>query len=252
MLSKNKIKIIQSLERKKIRDEQNVFLAEGNKIVFEALVSGFDIELLVATKKFIAENNSAIPQNTEVIEADAGSIRKASLLQSPQEALAVIKKPEIQAEIKCKGQLTLALDSVQDPGNMGTILRIANWFGINLTVCSLSTVDVYNPKVVQASMGAIFRVKTIYTDLCRFLEEKGQSGIPVYGTFLDGKNIYNQEFSNEGILVMGNEGNGISAEVGQHITEKITIPSFAGKNSRPESLNVAVATAICCSEFRRK
>ena len=252
MLSKNKIKFIQSLDRKKIRDERGVFLAEGNKLVEEALFSDFEIELLVATEEFMSERNIASTA-FEIITTDRESIKKASLLQSPQEALAVIKKPSLPAsEIKCAGRLSLALDCIQDPGNLGTILRIANWFGINQIICSPDTVDGYNPKVVQASMGAIFRVKLLYTGLFDFLQDKKKSGCPVYGTFLDGENIYQQQLSPSGILVMGNEGNGISAEIEPLISGKLFIPSFAENNTKPESLNVAVATAICCSEFRRR
>ena len=251
MLSKNKIKFIQSLGRKKIRDENGVFLAEGNKLVEEALVSGFEIELLAATENFLSKNDAHTNQATEIIPTDVESIKKASLLQSPQEALAVIKKP-ILSEINCNGQLSLALDCIQDPGNMGTILRIADWFGIGLIICSNDTVDVFNPKVVQASMGAIFRVKTFYTDLAPFIHNEKQSGVPVYGTFLDGKNIYQHTLSQSGILVMGNEGKGISKEIEHLISERLFIPSFTEKDSGSESLNVAVATAICCSEFRRR
>ncbi len=253
MLSKNKIKFIQSLDRKRIRDEHGVFLAEGNKLVEEALSSGFEIELLVATEEFLSERNILPDPAFEIITTARESIKKASLLQSPQEALAVIKKPSLPAsEIKCVGRLSLALDCIQDPGNLGTILRIANWFGIDQIICSPDTVDGYNPKVVQASMGAIFRVKLLYTGLFDFLQNEKKSGCPVYGTFLEGENIYQKQLSPSGILVMGNEGNGISAEIEPLISGKLFIPSFADNNSKPESLNVAVATAICCSEFRRR
>lgn len=253
MLSKNKIKFIQSLERKKVRDEHWVFLVEGNKMVDEALASGFEIELLVGTKNFLYGKQLADKAIGEIVETDKDSIKKASLLQSPQEALAVVKKSlSSNSEAKCEGQLSLALDCIQDPGNLGTILRIADWFGIKQVICSTDTVDTYNPKVVQASMGAIFRVKTFYTDLPEFLQKEKGNGLPVYGTFMNGKNIYEQKLSKDGILVMGNEGNGISEKIEQLVTEKISIPSFAENDSGSESLNVAIATAICCSEFRRR
>ncbi|HAZ00610.1 MAG: RNA methyltransferase [Bacteroidetes bacterium GWF2_42_66] len=253
MLSKNKIKFIQSLDRKRIREEHGVFLAEGNKLVEEALASGFEIELLVCTGDFFSKRNIDPASASEIIITDKENIKKASLLQSPQETLAVIKKPSpAVSEIKCAGRLSLALDCIQDPGNLGTILRIANWFGIDQIICSRDTVDGYNPKVVQASMGAIFRVKLVHTELLDFLQHEKELGCPVYGAFLDGKNIYWQQLSPTGILVMGNEGNGISSEIEPLISERLFIPSFAENNSKPESLNVAVATAICCSEFRRR
>ena len=253
MLSKNKIKFIQSLERKKARDEHDVFLVEGNKLVEEALVSGCEIELLVATETFLLDKNVGSHVASEFIVADWDGIKKASLFQSPQEALAVIKKMSVPAsEIQCAGRFSLALDCIQDPGNMGTIMRIANWFGIDQIICSPDTVDCYNPKVVQASMGAIFRVKLLYAGLVDFLQYEKNKGCPLYGTFLDGKNIYHQQLSPDGILVMGNEGNGISPDVESLISERLFIPSFAEKNSAPESLNVAIATAICCSEFKRR
>lgn len=253
MLSKNKIKFIQSLERKKIRDEHGVFLVEGNKMVDEALASGFEIELLVGTENFLIGKQLNDKAIGEIVEADKDSIKKASLLQSPQEALAVVKKTSSSiSEARCKGQLILALDCIQDPGNLGTILRIADWFGISQVICSTDTVDVYNPKVVQASMGAIFRAKTFYSDLAEFLQKERSNGLSVYGTFMNGQNIYQHKLSKEGILVMGNEGSGISKKIEQLITEKIAIPSFAENDSGSESLNVAIATAICCSEFRRK
>lgn len=252
MLSKNKIKFIQSLNRKKTRDKQNVFLAEGNKLVAELFTSSFEIMMLIATADFLQTHATIIPKHIEIIETNKG-IHKASLLKSPQEALAVIKKPTETSitKINYQKQLCLALDGVQDPGNLGTILRIANWFGIKQIICSADTVDVYNPKVVQSSMGAIFRVQTFYTNLPEFILEAKQKGATVYGTFMTGNNIYQQKLSPKGILIMGNEGNGISSELEQLISQRLAIPSFAEKDAGSESLNVAVATAICCSEFRR-
>lgn len=249
-LSKNKIKFIHSLERKKTRDGYGLFLAEGNKIVQEALQSGFKIESLICTDQFRESIPADISQETELILSDKASIKKASLLQAPQDAIAVIKKPSPQSN-NFTGKLTLAIDFIQDPGNLGTILRIADWFGIETIVCSSNTVDVYNPKVVQASMGAIFRVKTIYTELKDFLAKEISAGTSVFGTFMEGANIYQQKLPSSGILVMGNEGKGISPEIEDQITSRLTIPSFADNGHGSESLNVAVATAICCSEFKR-
>lgn len=252
MLSKNKIKFIHSLEMKKHRDETGVFIAEGNKLTEEALMSGFNIESLICTEEFYQLHSSSEKNVGEIIICDKDSIRKASLLQAPQEAMAIVQKPAKQDEVQTVQQLSIALDCIQDPGNLGTILRIADWFGIEALICSSDTVDIYNPKVVQASMGAIFRVKTVYTDLALFLQNEIKKGTPVYGTFLDGKNIYEQSLSRHGIIVMGNEGKGISAEIEKMVTQKLQIPSFAKGEKGSESLNVAVATAICCSEFMRR
>ena len=253
MLSKNKIKLIQSLNRKKNRDESGVFLVEGNKMVEEAIRSGFKIELIICTSYFADQHPEIYSQTTELIITDSESISKASLLQNPQDALAIVCQPRNGfPELNLENQLCLALDFIQDPGNLGTILRIADWYGIKHIVCSENTVDVFNPKVVQASMGAIFRVKTFITDLSSFIKTSGESGIPIYGTFLEGQNIYQQKLSPNGIIVLGNEGNGISDSISRLVTHKLLIPSFSTHPNKPESLNVAIATAICCSEFRRR
>jgi TrmH family RNA methyltransferase len=253
MLSKNKIKQIQSLNRKKSRDESGLFLVEGNKLVKEALRSKFSIETLVCTSEFLQSHPEISNRAQEIIETDSESIRKASLLQNPQDSLAIIRIPDFTVQsINLDSELILALDFIQDPGNLGTILRVADWFGIQTVICSEDTVDVYNPKVVQASMGAIFRVKTIYKRLEDFLIIAKNSGIAVYGTYLEGKNIYSENLSSNGILVLGNEGNGISESATQFVTQKLYIPSFSSEENKPESLNVAIATAICCSEFRRR
>lgn len=253
MLSKNKIKLIQSLNRKKQRDETGLFLVEGNKMVEEALNSEFGIESLIGTPEFLGKHSGKHYRALEVIETDRESIQKASLLQNPQEALALVMQPKNeQPEFNLKYDLALVLDFIQDPGNLGTILRVADWFGISSVICSENTVDAFNPKVVQASMGAIFRIKTWHTPLESFLNEATKDQIPVFGTFLEGNNIYDQPLSKNGLIVMGNEGNGISPEVSKFITEKLLIPTFSQQDNKPESLNVAIATAICCSEFRRR
>ena len=252
MLSKNKIKLIQSLSRKKNREETGLFLVEGNKLVEEAIRSDFEIQFIACTNTFLKQYPEAFHRSKELIETDAESIQKASLLQSPQDALAIISQPQTDStQYDPKNELCLALDFVQDPGNLGTILRIADWFGIKAVFCSENTVDVFNPKVVQASMGAIFRVKTPTVDLPCFLKTMKKDEIPVYGTFLEGKNIYTETLTSNGIIVLGNEGNGISPETAGLVSHQISIPSFSsGKGS--ESLNVAIAAAICCSEFRRR
>lgn len=251
MLSKNKIKLIQSLDRKKNRDALNLFLAEGNKMVEEAIRSKLEVETIVCTDSFLSQHPEAGERAAEVIVTDADTIRKASLLQNPQESIAIVKKPAAQAIKTDKSKLIIALDFIQDPGNLGTILRIADWFGIESIVCSENTVDIYNPKVVQASMGAIFRTNVLYCDLEAFISKNIEAEIPVYGTFLEGANIYQEKLSSNGILVMGNEGNGISEPIAKLISRKISIPSFA-TGAGSESLNVAIAAAICCSEFKRR
>ena len=253
MLSKNKIKLIQSLNRKKDRDESGFFLVEGNKMVEEALRSEYQIETLVCTAQFADQHPEIRSKAKEIIIADKDLIQKASLLQNPQEALAIVIQPELNTpELNLNTELCLALDFIQDPGNLGTILRIADWFGINTVICSENTVDVFNPKVVQASMGAIFRIKTGYTNLESFLLEASKSEIPVYGTFMDGNNIYTKTLTKNGIVVLGNEGNGISDSISKLVTRRISIPTFSTNPNKAESLNVAIAASICCSEFRRR
>lgn len=253
MLSKNKIKFIQSLSRKKNRDEQGVFLVEGNKMVEEAIRSDFKIDLIACTAKYALQFKDLDNRCGELIITDNELLAKASLLQNPQDALAIVQQPFYEFnQIDFNKELCLALDFIQDPGNLGTILRLADWFGINHIICSENTVDLYNPKVVQASMGAIFRIKTHVADLPLFLEPLAQIGIPLYGTFLEGKNIYREPLSSNGIIVLGNEGNGISKEVTKLVTHQLLIPDFSTHQNKPESLNVAVAAAICCSEFRRR
>jgi len=253
MLSKNKIKLIQSLNRKKDRDESGLFLVEGNKMVEEALRSDFKVETLVCTSGFLQLHPGIRSKVNELIEADSESIQKASLLQNPQDSLALINQPvNFKPDMNFQNDLILALDFIQDPGNLGTILRIADWFGIRTVICSENTVDIYNPKVVQASMGAIFRVNTWFTNLEKFISETKENHIPVFGTFLEGKDIYTEKLSRNGIIVLGNEGNGISEAVSKLVTQKLFIPSFSSTDNKPESLNVAIATAICCSEFRRR
>ena len=253
MLSKNKIKFIRSLSRKKFREQEHLFLVEGNKMVQEALQSGFRIEMLLATDGFLKSNPVSGNPAREMIEVTGEELRTISLLQSPQQALAIVKIPERTFSLpSVSAKFSLALDCIQDPGNLGTIIRVADWFGIQHLLCSENTVDCYNPKVIQSSMGSILRVQVHYLDLKGMLEEASALGLPLFGTFLEGENIYRHPLGNCGILVMGNEGNGISAEIGQLIHEKIHIPAFPENNQSTESLNVATATAICCAEFRRR
>jgi len=240
MISKNQIKLIRSLEMKKNRKQNGLFVAEGPKVVGDLLQAGYHASMLFATREY---------PHAELITAD--ELHRISFLQHPQEVLAVFEIPLNTMSAPAEHQLCLALDGVQDPGNLGTIIRIADWFGISHIFCSMDTVDAYNPKVVQATMGSLAHVQIVYTDLVELVGNLPPS-YPVYGTLLDGENIYEQELSAEGIIVMGNEGNGISQTLRPHINRRLLIPDFHVGALRAESLNVAIATAITCSEFRRR
>ena len=250
MLSKNDIKNIKSLELKKFRDEKRLFVAEGHKLVGE-LLGVFKCVLLVATDEWLAGHGRIPADRVEAVTAD--ELKRASLLRSPQDVLAVFCIPDDKSAIKeaAAKNLVLALDDVQDPGNLGTIMRIADWFGIKDIFCSKGTADIYNPKAVQATMGAISRVKIHYTELAKEIASLPAS-VPVYGTFLEGDIIYDTELSGNGVIIMGNEGNGISREVGKSVNRKLYIPNWPAGAATSESLNVAIATAIVCSEFRRR
>ncbi|MBM6883892.1 TrmH family RNA methyltransferase [Bacteroides caecigallinarum] len=247
MLSKNKIKFIRSLEMKKNRKENGVFLAEGNKLVSD-LSSHFKCRLLIGTEQWIKSNN-VHAEETVTVEKD--DLSRVSLLKTPQDVLAVFEMPAHHVSFdKPRNELCLALDDVQDPGNLGTIIRIADWFGIRHIYCSNGTVDAFGPKTVQATMGALARVQLHYCDIKKLISSLENT--PVFGTFLDGDNMYNCELSGNGLIVMGNEGNGISKDVSELINRRILIPNYPQGNETTDSLNVAVATAIVCSEFRRR
>jgi len=248
MLSKNKIKLITSLSHKKFRDETSLFIAEGTKLVAD-LATGFHCELLVISTGKESICKEIIADEKVVVDDDI--LTKLSTQKSPQGILGVFRKKKlvIPSQQELANQLVLALDDIQDPGNLGTIIRLADWFGIENIFCSGLTADAYGPKVVQATMGALARVNLHYVNLPAFLSE--MKNIPIYGTFLDGRNIYSEKLSKNGIIVMGNEGNGISPEIEKLVTNKLLIPNFPANASGSESLNVAVATAIVCSEFRR-
>ncbi len=240
-LSANKIKWIKSLREKKFRDDLGIFIVEGEKMVREALRNHPDrVQLLVQTEKLnLFWQNSDIEQ----ILCSETDFNRISSMKQPQGCLAIVKK-NINLTLPVSGQLILALDGIQDPGNLGTILRIADWFGVQNVVCSGDTVDCYNPKVVQASMGAVLRVNTFYTDLKSWLDTVKS---PVYGALLDGKNIYKESLINDAVLLLGNEGRGIRNELLPTLTHPIAIPSLGSS----ESLNVSVAAGIIVSEFRR-
>lgn len=247
MLSKAKIKWIHSLEMKKFRNEYGLFLAEGHKLVGD-LLPLLSCRFLAATPKWLAQHPAT--KADEICEVSDEELRRASIQQHPQEVLAVFEIPQHQLSInELNKSLSLALDGVQDPGNLGTIIRIADWFGIENVICSKDTVDAYNPKTIQASMGAIGRVKVHY---CLLPELFKQVQVPLFGTFLEGENIYRKTLPAQGIIVMGNEGKGVSKEVAALVDEKLFIPNFPPERQGSESLNVSTATAIVCSEFRRR
>jgi len=236
VISKNQIKNITRLQQKKYRQQEGLFIAEGVKVINEFLNSAFKLVDLFTTKTFNVENETLITE---------AELKKISALKTPNTALAVFKIPKLSL-IESKG-LIVALDALRDPGNLGTIIRLCDWFGVKQLLCSKETVDCFNPKVVQATMGSLTRVNVFYIDLNHYLEETKQT---VFGAFMDGENVYASNLPTEGILVLGNEANGISQSIEKHVNQRISIPRF-GDLQATESLNVATAGAILLSEFRR-
>ena len=248
MISKATIKKIHALDMRKFRRNERLFVAEGPKLVDE-LCATMKPVYIAALPEWISEN-AKILSGTEYDIVTPDELQRASLQKNPQQVIALFPIPEHRfCTEQLKNELVLMLDGVQDPGNLGTIARIADWFGISNILCSAETADIYNPKAVQATMGALARVKFHYTDLLQLLS---QYDGPVYGTFLDGENIYGQELSENGIIVMGNEGKGISQGVGEMINRRLYIPNYPIGTQTTESLNVAIATSIVCAEFRRR
>lgn len=247
-LSKNKIKYIRSLKDKKNRNLHNTFVAEGTKLVNDLLLS-CQCQLLAALPEVI----TTLPYNNveEVIEASEQELAKATHLQTAPQALAVFyQPPHLNSQPQLRGTLSLALDGVQDPGNVGTILRIADWFGIEQVLCSSDTADLFNPKTVQATMGAIARIKGFQCNLTSMLGD--HVDLPIFGTFLEGNDLYQDALSSEGVIVLGSEGKGISNELEKVINRRLFIPSYPKGRSTSESLNVAAAAAVVCAEFRRR
>lgn len=240
MVSKNQIKLITSLQQKKFRQIHQLFIAEGVKVIQELLQSNFVLEHLYVTQNIFETISS--DKKTQISEQD---LKRISCLSTPNNCLALFQIPE-QKPRNDKG-LIVALDDIRDPGNLGTIVRLCDWYGIDQMVCSEQTVDVYNPKVVQATMGSISRVSVAYLDLEKYLK---RASAPIFGTFMDGKNVYKENLPQEGILVLGNEANGISEKIEKLVSDRLAIPRF-GDLQQTESLNVATATAIFLSEFKR-
>ena len=256
MISKNRLKYVRSLEMKKYRKAEGVFVAEGHKLVGD-LLDVFECKYLAATSEWLSANVAWVDRQrrsgVEVDEVTDEELKRASFQETPQQVLAVFKQLTYEVDVNevARKQLCLVLDDVQNPGNLGTIVRLADWFGIEHIFCSKGCADIYNPKTVQATMGGIARVQVHEADLPELLSRLDKD-IPVYGTFLDGENMYGKELENRGLIVMGNEGKGVSKEVEAFVTERLYIPNYPEGRETSESLNVAIATAIVCAEFRRR
>ena len=246
MISKAKIKFIRSLDQKKTRKEEKVFVAEGPKVVGDLMEVMSPVSLF-ATEGWLSVHSQHGDLCQVVTEEE---LHKISFLQHPQQVLAIFPQFDDTTAFN-PNTLSLALDGLQDPGNLGTIIRIADWFGIESIYCSKDTADLYNPKVVQATMGSMARVKVQYTDLPEFIGSL-PDGYPLYGTLLDGKDLYQQALTQYGLIIIGNEGNGISPEIRRKVNHQLLIPNFPEGRKTADSLNVAIATAIICAEFRRR
>ncbi len=252
MIGKNTIKLIKSLAIKKYRWKEGLFLVEGDKMVSEVLQSKLKIKELIITPDFspISEKESKNIEHISRVEFKA--LKQASLLKNPQNSMAICRIP-LRKELPAKLNtgLSVFLDGIQDPGNLGTIIRICDWFGIDCMFASTDTVDLYNPKVIQASMGSFNRMNYFECDFDRVRAIADNSNMPIFGAFMNGQNIYGENLPENALLVMGNEGNGIRKGVEEMVDHRISIPNLSTHISRAESLNVAVATAIICSEFKR-
>ena len=241
-MTKQEIQFVRSLADKRNRDQERLFIAEGDKLISEIAVSGLKVRNIYALEGHLSGK-------AEVVSAK--EMERISQLKTAASSLAIVEQPRHKTPSTAPAdKLSIALDGVQNPGNLGTIIRLADWFGVEDIFCSMDTADCFNPKVVQATMGAILRVRVHYTDLAAWLSKQGNSKI--YGTFLEGENIYSAQLDKAGVIVMGNEGQGISAEVSATVSHKLLIPPYPTDRCGSESLNVAVATAVICSEFRRR
>lgn len=247
-LSASRRKIISSLQQPKHRRALRMFVAEGAKCISE-LIETFECKMIVATHAWLEQGDFKIPAGAEIMKASRADMERISSMSNAPEVIAVMAMPVEVDKIETGG-LVVALDGVQDPGNLGTIIRTCDWFGVGTIVCSHDTVDVYNPKVVQATMGALARVEVSYVDLAEWLKQlPGDRAI--YGTFLDGENIYGSELQREGVIIMGNEGKGVSAKVAETVNQRLFIPPYPADAQHVESLNVSIATAIVLSQFRK-
>lgn len=252
MLSKQITKIIQNLEKKKFREKYNLFKIEGEKLVAELLRSPLAVHAIIAYPEWIQANGHLLGKN-QVLETDEKGMKAISNFQSLPHVMALAEIPNHPYHPdEVAGTLSLVLNGIQDPGNLGTILRIADWFGVSHLLCDRDCASIYNPKCVQASMGAIFRVHAYYLDLPETIRQLKTKGMPVFGTFLDGENIYTSPLPSQGLIIMGNEGKGIAEDIGKLADFRLTIPNFTPTGVSSESLNVGVATGIILSEFKRR
>ncbi len=252
MLSTNKMKFYRSLQEKKYRDQEALFIAEGAKMVLEAIENySHLITAIICTDALAEKYSSLLPGKTLI--TDYANLKKISSLKTPQEVLAILNKPVYPllkpAEIDT---MVLALEDIRDPGNMGTIIRLADWFGVKDIICSLQCVDCFNPKSVQATMGSIFRLRIHYVDLPEYLNQPNGDGTIIYGTTLDGENIYTQNLKQPSIVVMGNESTGLSKDIREKLNARLFIPHASANSDFSESLNVSIATALVLGEFRRQ
>ena len=242
-MTKAEIQFVRSLADKRVRDAERLFVAEGDKLISEILASS-----LVVREVYALEGHF----DGRAQRVSAKEMERISQLKSASTSLAVVEQPRYGVAEASPKRLSLALDGVQNPGNLGTIIRLADWFGVEDIFCSEDTADCFNPKVVQATMGAILRVRVHYLKLADFLCSTAESGVAVYGTMLDGDDIYDAKLQTNGVIVMGNEGKGVSAECAKSFTHKLLIPAYPPERQGSESLNVAMATGIVCAEFRRR
>ncbi len=251
-ISKNTLKIFSSLQKKKYREKENLYVVEGKKMVHEAIINiPDDIKAILSSTNIDTELPETLLNKHFTITND--EFKKISALKTPPPILAVIKKQSTKPLSPSNiNDLTIGLDTISDPGNLGTIIRLADWFGVKQILCSEQCVDLYNPKVIQATMGSIFRVNVTYIDLASFIKECNTEGIPIYGTSLDGENLYEHKIQIPSILLLGNESWGLSENLKNSTSKNLLIPSFANSNQTSESLNVSTATAIALSEIRRQ
>lgn len=240
------IQFVRSLADKRVRDQERLFVAEGSKLIEEILASNFVVRRIYTTRYDLKG------KNIEVV--DQREMERISQLKTANDTLAVVEQPRYKLAVSnLRGKLTIALDGVQNPGNLGTIIRLADWFGVEDIICSRDSADCFNPKVIQATMGAILRVRVHYTDnLPELLSDAHREGLNIYGTLLDGGNIYDEKLETSGIIVMGNEGRGITDETRKALTHRLLIPPYPADAPTSESLNVAMATGIILAEFRRQ
>ncbi len=248
-MTKSEIQLVKSLGEKKTRNEMGLFVAEGDKFIRELIDSPLRIYKVYQREESAGEV-SFDGANVELISGK--EMERITQLKSANSSLALVEMPRYTFDAeRLRGRLTLLLDGVQNPGNLGTIIRLAEWFGVEDVICSPTSADCFNPKVVQATMGAILRVRVHYLSLPEVVRAAQEMSLPIYGADLEGESIYQSKFGNEALLVMGSEGSGLSAEVEAMVTNKVFIPPYPADAAGSESLNVAVATAIICSEFRR-